>query len=404
MAIAKSNILCQLIALFVAAQLRCSLSCGSRTGYGARNPGSPLMLYQCVPDLSENSQGASGPAKGKITRNSPEFEKLEPCYNTAIIFKDEEGTGADRLMSKRCKEKLIELASLVKNQWPSLKLVVTEAWDEQGQHSKNSLHYEGRAVDLRLSDTYKSNPKLALLGRLAVNAGFDYVLYESETHIHASVREDSYVDKTKRTGCFSSESTVRLENGAVLRVDRLKISDRVQVMMQDGTIGYSEVIMFADYLPNIPKVSHILIETENPVRKVTMTPSHIIFTRGHSLGSKLIAKQASMVSAGEFLLISIDAKRLVPSRVANVSVVEKTGMIAPVTMEGNIIVDGVLSSCYARIDDHRSAHLAFAPMRIAYNYGFRAWNKTFSSIQQGMHWYPKLLIQINNALGIHKLS
>lgn len=197
---------------------------------------------------------------------------------------------------------------------------------------------------------------------------------------------------------------MRLENGAVLRVDRLKISDRVQVMMQDGTIGYSEVIMFADYLPNIPKVSHILIETENPVRKVTMTPSHIIFTRGDSLGSKLIAKQASMVSAGEFLLISIDAKRLVPSLVANVSVVEKTGMIAPVTMEGNIIVDGVLSSCYARIDDHRSAHLAFAPMRIAYNYGFRAWNKTFSAIQQGMHWYPKLLIQINNALGIHKLS
>lgn len=94
-----------------------------------------------------------------------------------------------RFHSQRCKEKLIELASLVKNQWPSLKLVVTEAWDEQGQHSKNSLHYEGRAVDLRLSDTYKSNPKLALLGRLAVNAGFDYVLYESETHIHASVRE-----------------------------------------------------------------------------------------------------------------------------------------------------------------------------------------------------------------------
>ena len=78
----------------------------------------------------------------------------------------------------------------MRNQWPSIRLVVTEAWDEQGQHSKtSSLHYEGRAVDLRLSDAYTSNPKLALLGRLAVTAGFDYVLYESETHIHASVRE-----------------------------------------------------------------------------------------------------------------------------------------------------------------------------------------------------------------------
>lgn len=197
---------------------------------------------------------------------------------------------------------------------------------------------------------------------------------------------------------------MRLENGADLRVEHLKIGDRIQVMMQDGTIGYSEVIMFADYLPNIPKVSHILIETENPVKRVTMTPSHIIFTRGNSLGSELTAKQASMVSAGEFVLISIDAKRLIPSRVANVSVVEKTGMIAPVTMEGNLIVDGVLSSCYAMINDHRNAHLAFAPMRMAYNYGFRAWSNTFSAIQQGMHWYPQLLIQINNALGIYKLS
>lgn len=58
------------------------------------------MLQQCIPDTAEESQQASGPAKGKITRNSPELEKLEPCYNNAIIFKDEEGTGADRLMSK----------------------------------------------------------------------------------------------------------------------------------------------------------------------------------------------------------------------------------------------------------------------------------------------------------------
>ena len=58
------------------------------------------MLSQSEPDVMETSDQASGPAKGKITRNSPEFNKLEACYNTGIIFKDEEGTGADRLMSK----------------------------------------------------------------------------------------------------------------------------------------------------------------------------------------------------------------------------------------------------------------------------------------------------------------
>ena len=35
----------------------------------------------------------------------------------------------------------------------------------------------------------------------------------------------------------------------------------------------------------------------------------------------------------------------------------------PLTLEGNIIVDGILASCYADISDHDLAHLSMIPVR-----------------------------------------
>lgn len=159
----------------------------SKTPYfsAARFASNELVVGQRVPDESEVSVCSA--ISKKIKRTDPEFAALVRNTNADIDFKDEQGTGADRMMSSSLGSGLNALALLVATEWPGVKLRVTEAWDENNEHVGDSLHYEGRAADITTSPV--DGNKLGRLGQFAVDAGLDWVSFENSAHVHVSVKK-----------------------------------------------------------------------------------------------------------------------------------------------------------------------------------------------------------------------
>ncbi|XP_060913987.1 desert hedgehog protein [Labrus mixtus] len=338
--------------------------CGPGPGYGVRPRSRKLtaMHYkQFFPNFSENNLGASGRAEGKITRNSERFNELVCNYNPDIVFKDEENTNADRFMTKRCKDCLNRLAIAVMNQWPGVHLRVTEAWDEDGHHPAGSLHYEGRAVDITTDD--RETEKYGLLAQLAVEAGFDWVHYESKYHIHCSVKADHSV-AVEKGGCFPGWARVTVAGGVQKSLSSLAPGDRVMALSGTGHVVFSQVLLFL-HRDQKSWSTFLSLETEDRQR-LTLTSHHLVFLSPNCRldRDEYQAQFASRAKTGGCVLIHTAEGQVCPSRIISVSEVESVGVYAPLTEAGTLFVDGVLASSYALVEDHRLAHWAFGPVRL----------------------------------------
>lgn len=157
-------------------------------------------------------------------------------------------------------------------------------------------------------------------------------------------------------GCFPAHATVELKNGQRIAMESLKVGHEVKTLDNNGGAKYSEVIAF---LHRMPAGINVLLRFDlKGGLHITLTSEHLIYIVARD-GMSRSAVFARDVQVGDKLVTSGDM--VVP--VLTITLVEGTGLYAPLTMDGNMFVDGVLVSCYAHVRSHELGHFVMAPVR-----------------------------------------
>ena len=213
--------------------------------------------------------------------------------------------------------------------------------------------------------------------------------------------------------CFHGSNVVNLRNGVYKTMESLKEGDFVLALDENGKLVHCEVILDLHQAPE-EKTYFYQIQTDSR-RLLTVTGNHLLYVLyDKNLLEKAIefnnlpTKLAGRVKKGDYVLTH-EQNYLRWEKVLDINVVERIGVYSPLTSCGNIIVDGVVASCYSNYESTNLIHFVFAPYR-----WLKAIKKFFivdneNGIEESCYneqkimpqnWYAAALIEICKACGL----
>jgi len=182
--------------------------------------------------------------------------------------------------------------------------------------------------------------------------------------------------------CFPEDAVLKLDSGLDVEMKNLMVGDKVQTKH-----GFSEVYAFLDKKPNdIKEFEDIYFVDENDeVKNIRLTSEHLILAKRGELKEAFV--QAEDVQVGDFIYRQM-GETTRPTLVLSKKTVEAKGAYTPATLDGTIVVDGIVVSSYAVVD-HNIAHAVLAPLRWTYSIS----PSFVSSQENGIHPYANWFFQ-----------
>ncbi|XP_066537042.1 uncharacterized protein [Hoplias malabaricus] len=209
--------------------------------------------------------------------------------------------------------------------------------------------------------------------------------------------------------CFPGRATVLTSEGNRKSMAELRVGDKVLALNADGELVFSEVILWLDRRPSAVE-RYVLLTTEDFSEPLSMSADHVTFiARSNGTAASvhtMIPVFAKDLQPGHLIHRYDPATGLLVSRrITNVQESMDLGAYAPLTVEGNLIVDGHLVSCYALQCLQYFAHLPFAPYRFLHT--MRSFSPLFENLfpvqreeeDEGMHWYAIAWYQVGQWFG-----
>jgi hypothetical protein len=157
--------------------------------------------------------------------------------------------------------------------------------------------------------------------------------------------------------CFPEDASVNVTGKGMLHMKDLQVGDEVEAMTSAGLLTHSKVEFFLHRDPK--QVVEFLCFSTDDGRELLLTQDHQLGVVDDDDGV-LFMFAADVLEGMQLVVPMKDRSQLV--RIVSIQRRTCSGIYAPCTREGTIVVAGLGCSCYALVQ-HEDAHKSLAVLR-----------------------------------------